>query len=264
MKKIVLLLFLLTASAITAHEFWLEPQRFYLHKGEMLTLKFLVGEDFTGVNWKGNRSSVERLTLFYNGIQDDLGPLIPDTLGGDSLSLQFFDEGTAMIAYQSTNKSITLPPDQFLEYLKEDGLDNAIRFREEHQESDSSGKELYQRCAKTIFQVGASKTEAYREVCGLPTELVPLSNPYHLKKGDSIAIKLLAGGTPVAGKKINTWHRLNGKTTRTELHSDNEGIVKFPVSLVGKWMVSSVTMERLENNENADWQSFWATLTWGY
>lgn len=264
MRKVVILLLILTGSAISAHEFWLEPQRFHLHKGETLTLKFLVGQDFAGVNWKGNRSSVQRLTLYYNGIQDDLEPLIPDSLGGDSLNLQFFDEGTAMIAYQSANKSITLPPNQFLEYLKEDGLDSAVRYREEHQETDSSGRELYQRCAKTIFQVGSLKNDAYQHICGLPAEFVPLSNPYTLKKGDSMAFKILSAGMPAVGKKVNTWHRINGKTTRTELLSDINGIVRFPVTLAGKWMVSNVTMERLENTENADWQSFWASLTWGY
>jgi hypothetical protein len=92
----------------------------------------LSGEDFSGENWKGNRSSVEKLKLYYNEIQDDLTTLLPDSVGGDSLKLQFFDEGTAMIGYQSANKFINLDSTQFLEYLKEDGIKNAIDYREEH------------------------------------------------------------------------------------------------------------------------------------
>ncbi len=264
MKRLAIILLLLTATAISAHEFWLEPRQFHLRKGETLTLRFLVGEDFIGENWKGNRSSVQHLKLYYNQIQDDLIPLVPDSLAGDSLNLQFFDEGTAMIAYQSVNRFISLEPDKFLEYLKEDGLDNAIQYREEHHETDSMGRELYQRCAKTIFQVGTLKDDSYGKYCGLPSEFVPLVNPYALTKGQYMSIRILAGGKPAAGLKVKTWHRVNGKTTRNELLSDAEGIVRFPVSLNGKWMVSNVVMERLENNEKADWQSYWASLTWGY
>jgi uncharacterized GH25 family protein len=264
MKKLAITLLFLAGTAISAHEFWLEPQHFYLQKGETLTLKFLVGEDFEGENWKGNRSSVESLKLYYNDIVDNLEPLIPDSLGGDSLNLQFFDEGTAMIAYHSTNKSITLKPAKFLEYLEEDGIENAIQYRQEHEETDSAGRELYQRCAKTIFQVGAKNDHSYDRVCGLPTEFVPLSNPYSLKKGEQMLVKILIEGKPASGLKIKTWHRLNGKTTKNELVSDSSGIIQFPVSRSGKWMVSNVTMKRLENNEKADWQSFWASLTWGY
>jgi uncharacterized GH25 family protein len=264
MKKIAIMLLFLAGTAISAHEFWLEPQHFHLHKGETLTLKFLVGEDFNGENWKGNRSSVEKLQLFYNEIQDNLTQLIPDSLKGDSLNLQFFDEGTALIAYQSTNKSITLEPSKFLEYLKEDGLDNAIRYRDEHQETDSSGRELYQRCAKTIFQVGNKTDQSFGQVCGLPSEFIPLTNPYSLKAGDEMAVKILVEGKPADGLMIKTWHRVNGKTTKKDLLTDSNGVVRFPVSLTGKWMVSNVRMVRLESNATADWQSFWASLTWGY
>lgn len=264
MKKFAFLLIFLLGTAISAHEFWLEPQRFHLNKGETLKLKFLVGEDFTGENWKGNRSSVQSLKLYYNGITDHLEALIPDSLSGDSLKLQFFDEGTAMIAYQSTNKSITLAPDKFLEYLKEDGLYNAISYRESHQENDSSGRELYQRCAKTIFQVGTSTDGSFKHVCGLPTELIPVTNPYTLKKGQDMVVKILVEGKPTEGLKIRTWYRENGKTVKNDLVSDVDGMVRFPLSLSGKWMVSNVTMIRLENNSSADWQSYWASLTWGY
>jgi uncharacterized GH25 family protein len=264
MKKMTITLLFLAGTAISAHEFWLEPQHFYLQKGETLTLKFLVGEDFSGENWKGNRSSVESLKLYYNDIVDDLSPLVPDSLSGDSLNLQFFDEGTAMIAYQSTNKSITLEPAKFLDYLKEDGIDNAIQYRREHQETDAAGREFYMRCAKTIFQVGSKTDHSYKKVCGLPTELVAVSNPYGLKEGDQMIVKILVAGKPAPGLKIKTWHRVNGKTEKNDLVSDNNGVVKFPVSLIGKWMVSNVSMKRLENNEKADWQSFWASLTWGY
>ncbi len=264
MKRLVISLLLLLGSALSAHEFWLEPQNFHLKKGESLTLKFLVGDDFTGENWKGSRGSVEKLQLYYNEIRDDLVQLLPDSTGGDSLKLQFFDEGTAVIGYQSTNKFINLDAAKFLDYLKEDGLTNAIAYREEHHETDSSGREKYLRCAKTIFQVGNKMDNSFREVYGFPTEFIPLSNPYVLKKGEILRIKVLVNGDPTAGLLVKTWHRVNGKTEKSELHSDGEGIISIPVTRVGKWMLSNVRMDRIESDSDAEWQSYWATLTWGY
>ena len=157
-----------------------------------------------------------------------------------------------------------LEPAQFHQYLKEDGLTNAIQYREEHQETDSSGKELYQRCAKTIFQVGRETDDSFSPICGFPLELIPLQNPYALKDGEEIKVKILAAGKPGAGLLIKIWHRARGKTTKKELLSDSNGIITFPVNRTGKWMVSNVKMERTENQPDADWQSFWASLTWGY
>lgn len=263
-RKLILFLLLISASVLTAHEFWLEPQKFVLRKGEILKLNFRVGEHFIGENWKGNRSSVNNLHLYYNGVDDELSAIIPDSLSGDSLTLQFFDEGTAVLSYQSANKFIELPSGKFLEYLKEDGLQNAIDFRSQHNESDSAGKELYQRCAKTIFQVGTAHDPSFAKNCRLPLEFIPQLNPYGLKKGQELRIRLFYQNTPVQNTGVKLWHRVNGKTQEETLTTDDQGDVVFTPSLLGRYMVSCVKMTRLDTASSANWQSYWASLTWGY
>jgi uncharacterized GH25 family protein len=50
MIKKLLLLFVLTISTVlTAHEFWIEPQKFNLKRGETLKLNLKVGENFQGI-----------------------------------------------------------------------------------------------------------------------------------------------------------------------------------------------------------------------
>jgi uncharacterized GH25 family protein len=264
MKKTFALILVLICSSINAHEFWLEPQKFFVKKGEVLMVKFKVGENFEGENWKGKSSSVKSLKLFYANIQDDLESLITDETEGDSLSLQFFDEGTALVAYQSTNKHIELAPDKFLEYLKEDGLTEAIEYRAKNGETDSIGRENYLRCAKTLFQVGTTKDEVHKKFCSMPLEFIPLQHPYLLRKDQPLSFRLLAKAKPLPGALVKVWHRLNGKTTKIECTTNEEGIVEFPLTLAGKFMISSVQMERIENEPNAQWQSYWATFTWGY
>lgn len=259
----ILLVFLLAGTA-AAHEFWLEPRAFRLRRGETLRVRFLVGEHFTGENWKGDRQGVNRISLYYNGIEDNLTELLSRDTPGDSLTLQFFDEGTGVLGFQSGNKKIELDQAKFLDYLKEEGLDSAIAYRERHNETDSAGREYYQRSCKSIFQVGGTFDDSYRRNCRLPLEFIPLEHPYRIKKGQSLPFRLLFRDQPLAGAKIRVWHRLNGKTEIKEAFTNEEGIITLEPSLAGNYMLSTVRMERINSSAVADWQSHWASLTWGY
>jgi uncharacterized GH25 family protein len=264
MKRLVAFLTLVFSSALlNGHEFWLQPQRYQLSTGQAVRLRFRVGEEFNGENWSGNRASVEQLKLFWKTYDDDLRTMVSDTIAGDSLTMQFFDEGTVMIAFESTDKYIRLEPAEFNAYLEEDGITNAIEFRREHQETDSAGRKFYRRSAKTIFQVGAVKDQIHQKPTGLPVDIIPLAHPYALKKGDQLPVKVLFKGEPLSNYQVRAWQRLKGKTTRTDLRTDSTGQVRIPVSLAGQWMVSTVPMERL-SGDSAQWRSYWGSLTWGY
>src|ERR1700712_2011509 len=97
-KTTVIICTLLFIMPILAHEFWLQPQKFIFKKGEKATIKFLVGEDFTGDNWAGNSSRIKTL-IFYNGTSatDISGSLSSNK--GDSIQLNLPGEGTMMVAY---------------------------------------------------------------------------------------------------------------------------------------------------------------------
>jgi uncharacterized GH25 family protein len=262
-KTIACFLVLLVSAWLDGHEFWLEPNRFHFKKGDHIRIRFRVGEHFQGENWTGNRRSVEQLKLYWKNLDDDLSPLLGDSIKGDSLAVQFFDEGTVMVAFESTDKYMRIAPDSFLAYLREDGLQEAIDFRAAHGETDSVGREYYRRNVKTILQVGAEKDIQCTRPTGLPLDIVPLAHPYSLKMGENLPLKLLFRGEPVPGQRVKVWHRFQGKTEMKDMETDANGKLVVPVSLRGQWMVSAVRMERIAR-DSADWQSYWGSLTWGY
>src|SRR5574339_572163 len=135
------------ATILMAHEFWLQPNKFIYKVGEDINLRLLVGENFEGENWTGNNKSIQSFQLHLNNAMDDLSYQITDSVG-DSLQFSIHEEGTYMITYNSANKYIELKPEDFLGYLKEDGLQNAIDYRKENGELDSMGREFYQRSVK--------------------------------------------------------------------------------------------------------------------
>jgi len=247
-----------------AHEFWLEPQYFQLKTGQQVNLRFRVGEHFEGDNWTGNRQLVDTLKVYFDGFDDNLENAISDSTG-DSLNLQFFNEGTVLVAFQSKNKFIELPAEKFNEYLKEDGIDNIAAWRREHGETDSASREYYQRNVKTLIQVGGNKTDNYKKATTLPLDIIPLNHPYRLKKGQDLQVRVLYRKTPLAGQLIKVWHKLNGKVETSDLRTNANGELSFPVSLAGQWMASTVYMEKVDSTEPAaKWQSYWGSLTWGY
>jgi uncharacterized GH25 family protein len=263
MKKIVTLLFILCVISVFAHEFWLQPDKFIYKKGEKATIKFLVGENFEGDNWSGNRSKINFLSLIQDGKKTDLSSALSDNKG-DSLQFTLPREGTAMVVYSGLNSSIELEAAKFNAYLEEDGLKEAIEYRKQHNETDSMGREFYQRSVKTIFQVEKKYDSTYKMQTDLPLDIIPMKHPYQLKKDQQLTVKVLFNKVPLAFSLVNIWHRENNKTVRVQIQTDEYGLAGFPVKTSGRWMVSVVKMIRLQNEPKADWQSYWGSCTWGY
>ncbi len=261
--KLTYLLILLLVLPALAHEFWLEPQQYIFSRTDEINIRFKVGEAFTGKNWKGNREKVSELKLYYADIVDDLNDALSDE-EGDSLQFSIHEEGTAMVTFNNTNSFIELEAEKFNAYLLEDGLQAAIGYRKQHNETDSIGREFYQRSVKTIVQVGALKTEVYKKQTTLPVDIIPLSHPYKLDNGDTLKVKVLFRGEALANTKIRTWHKLLGKVTDSSFMTNDNGEISFPVNTIGEWMVSCVMMIRLTDDPKAQWQSYWGSLTWGY
>ena len=263
-KKILFAIFLLTfISSLSAHEFWLNPQKFIYKRADKINIKFLVGENFDGDNWEGNGQRIKSLKIYFGGVSDDLSTMLSQETG-DSVEYFMIDEGTNMIAFNSNNSFINIEPGQFNEYLEEDGLYDALEYRKNNNEMGCNGREFYQRCAKTLVQVGETKDQTFGIPTSLPVDIIPSSNPYLLKNKEQLRIKVYYKKSPLSNALVKVWHRKNNATKKIELKTDENGEVTFPVILSGKWMISTVKMERLFDNPICDWQSYWGSLTWGY
>ncbi len=264
MKKYFLLFSVLLCSLlILAHEFWLQPDKFIYKRGETINLRFMVGENFEGENWSGNRDRVQSLNFYFGGVKDSCRQGLSDKKG-DSLQIALYDEGTAMLSFNSTNSFIELDAEKFNNYLKEDGLTEAIEYRKQHNENKKKGRENYQRCAKTILQVGNKTDKTFKQHTNLLIDIIPYDNPYNVAKDENFKVRIFFNKQPLAHTLVKVWHRQNNKTTQTTHTTDKGGEVKFFLTPSGQWMVSTVKMARLENDPKADWQSYWGSLTWGY
>lgn len=269
-KSLIFTIILLCVAPLLAHEFWLQPQQYIFSAGEEVNIRFRVGEGFAGENWKGNQERVQELKLYYADVTDNLKTAISAD-EGDSVQFSLFEEGTAMVTFNSVNSYLELDAAKFNDYLLEDGLTSAIDYRKEHNETDSMSREYYQRSVKTILQVGNKKTDLYKKQTTLPVDIIPLSHPYTLSNEQTLKLKVLFKGQPLANAKMKVWHRVTDLVTDTSYLSDANGEFSFPVTTSGEWMVSCVHMIHLDADPKTNpltnypvWQSYWGSVTWGY
>src|SRR5690349_10990746 len=112
-----------------AHEFWLEPLKFFFAVGEKAVINFKVGENFVGEPWDLKKHRIEKLEIHHDTKSIDLRESVNE---GEKNNLQVAlnELGTHLIVMQSNNAFIELEAEKFNKYLKEDGLDDIYSLRE--------------------------------------------------------------------------------------------------------------------------------------
>jgi uncharacterized GH25 family protein len=263
-RKITFFLLIFVVINVSGHEFWIQPDKFIYKRAEPINIKFLVGENFHGDNWTGKRDKVNSLQLYFGNVSDkDLCNNLGND-NGDSLQLAMIDEGTVMMTLNTKNSFIDVEAGRFNEYLREDGLTETIEYRQKNGDTIKNGFENYQRSVKTIFQVGKRFTNVYKQKTDLPLDIIPAEHPYNVAKDGNFKVKVFFMGEKLKNAKIKVWHKLDNKVSQQDYMTDDEGEIKFFLSAEGEWMVSCVKMVRLQNDPQAEWQSYWGSLTWGY
>ncbi len=271
-KRFLFLASLLALATVAlAHEFWLGPARFRLLPGETVPVRPLVGENFRGEPWGNRAGKVLRFVRYGPAPADstDLTPA-PSAAPADTFrtAVAFARPGTHLVVLRSNLAFIELPADKFTAYLREEGLELALRRRQEHAQQAQPGREAYQRCAKALVQVGLAASAAdtaYRRVLGLPLELVPDQNPYRLAPGAALTLRVLRAGLPVRGALVQVWQQqpAGQPTARFATHANQNGRLLLRLSGPGPYLVAAVDMAEAPAalRGRADWLSTWASLT---
>ena len=257
-RSIAVLIAVLVASvSLSAHDFWIEPTGFMTDLGRVVGVKLRVGEEFRGDAVPRNEALIgDFVVVDANGRRQVVGRDGSDPAG----LLRVTSPGLMVIGYRSRPSPVTLPADKFTQYLKEEGLESVIAARARGQASQREGREIFSRAAKSLVRSGAMTAGAGDRALGFPIELVAERNPYQMRAGDALPVRLtykdapLAGALVVAFNQRHPYHRLSAR-------SDENGRATFTIDEPGPWLVKAVHMVPAPAGSNADWESFWASLT---
>jgi uncharacterized GH25 family protein len=264
-KKTSATIFLVVFFAfVQAHEYWIMPSRFFFEKDESVSLTAMVGENYEGHAWGGGGRNLTSFKHFASGSMTDVFNSIKQDTGKVFIEpLKLKHEGTHLLTFTTNSQYLTLEPDKFTEYLKEDGLEEVIDYREKNGESNLKSRELYRRCAKILLQVGKKTDAIFQSNTELALDIKPLKNPYEYKSGDKPSFQISYQGKAYANALVRCWHRVNNKTDMQVQRSDKNGLVTFDLAGEGNYMISVVKMDRLKDTKQADWQSTWGSLVFG-
>ena len=170
--------------------------------------------------------------------------------------------GNLLLTARSIPNFIGMDPDKFDEYIREEGLDHVTRWRSEHGEAKEKSRERYSKYVKSILVSGAPN-EFFSHVVGFTIEIVPEADPSLLKPGSKLPVRVLFRGKPAPGLQIEAAVApIVGKTKVTIIgRTGDDGRIFIPIDNTGRWRIHTLLMERCADPKVADWESFWASLT---
>lgn len=240
-----------------AHDFWLEPSSFRPKPGEKVSLRLHVGDGFVSEGEKAlDKKGTPRFTAWLAGKKIDL---LPGPDGRKPLAtLVAPTSGTCLVALERSPRLIRLEGKKFDEYLRSEHLAGPLKERERKGEKGKPARERYGRGIKLLLQVGG-KAEGWGRVVGHKLEIVPLQNPAALKAGDSLPVRVLFGGKPLARGPLTVYSRAGGKVSAGVVSLDDKGEASVPLR-AGPTLLRLVHMWRGDGKE-ADWESAWAALS---
>ena len=245
--------------SLHAHDMWIEPSAFSPASGAIVSVRLRVGQDFIGDPLPRDPALIKVFD-----VEDGEGrrPLIGRTGADPAGLLRVVAPGLALIMYHSHPSRVELTGEKFAQYLEEEGLDAVAALRAKRGETGGV-KEMFSRCAKSLLltaPAGADTRARQDKSTGCTIELVADQNPYTMAAGDALPLHLTYENKPLAGALVVAMNR-DTPTEKVSARTDTAGRARLRLPRSGMWMVKAVHMIPAAVDSGAEWESFWASLT---
>ena len=236
---------LLVAATASAHDLWIEPSSFRPAAGERVTAALRVGQKLQGEPLPRIPPLIDRFTL-------DDKPML-GFAGSDPAGIALVQRaGFQWIAYQSNAYPMTLELPKFEQYLRDEGLDATIKVRAQRPQN-----ERFYRCAKSLIDAGGAPDGTIDTPLGFTLELVPHKKP---RAGQELPLTLLFHGKPAANVLVIAMSKTDPDNT-VRARTDARGRVALRIPHGGFWLIKAVHMQPAPPDSGADWESWWASIT---
>jgi uncharacterized GH25 family protein len=247
----------LSLPTLRAHDMWIEPTTFFPALGQIVGAKLRVGQDLLGDPLPRDPALINQFV-----VEDASGrkPLVGRDGSDPAGYLRAGTAGLLVVGYLSNASPVELAPEKFNQYLKEEGLDAVAALRARRNEAGAKARELFSRCAKSLVLAGFPSESQGDRTLGFTLELVAERNPYVLRSGEELPVRLIYQNRPLAGALVVAINRLN-PSEKVSARTDNFGRVRLRLRPEGMWLVKAVHMLPAPSGANADWVSYWASLT---
>ena len=246
----------LSRASLVAHDMWIDPTTFSPESGQIVGVRLRVGQDLLGDPLPRDPSLINQFV-----VEDPEGrkPVVGRAGSDPAGFVRAAAPGLLVIGYRSNPSTVEQTAEKFNQYLKEEGLDAVAALRASRGQSGGA-REMFSRCAKSLLLSGPTdKTQGDRAL-GFTLELVAERNPYAMNAGQELPVRLTYENRPLAGALVVAMNRSNPSQKLTA-RSGKDGRVRFKLPRGGVWMIKAVHMTEAPAGAQADWASYWASLT---
>lgn len=246
-----------------AHNFWLSVSKHNPDGGEKVSVTPLIGHADKTLLWPFNPHRIIGLnSMGPQGTVDHQDSMLLYPVS-KSLPVTYDAEGVYIFSIETTSSFSELPSDKFRDYIKEEGLTPIILHRADVQKN-KAGREIYSRRGKAIINAGdvenVSPDYLFRPI-GHTLEFVPLSNYSFNSKDEPITADVYYRGVKTEGITVRLISLSEGADVEETVISNSQGRVSFPRPDNGKWKLHAVWSDVLENDEDAEYDTIFASLS---
>lgn len=261
--------------AAIAHDSWLVPEYDVLEKSAVHVV-FSTGEVFP---ISEHATSPDRVAEWFVQRNKERQPVVGISIRNKELGgeIVISGTGTSIVALALKPKYIELPAAKFEDYLHDEHAEAVIKLRRSRSETEKPGREFYTKFAKTFVELAYSAPEPFSVTpIGHTLEIIPLMDPCHLRVGDELKVRVVIDGIPGEGLRVSAGHgELPAHTYSVAVQTGADGEAKIPLKKSGIWFLRTHLIRRiadsdaragktgvtLPDGETADWESFWASIT---
>ncbi len=257
---------LILTSLTFAHDFWVVPSRFIIAPGATVSVALNTGDQFPVSDSAVKSERIELASLVTAGGST---PFMSYRTEGKSTMVDVAaprQDGGAIVEVVLKPLATKQPRASFDDFVKHEGLDavSALLAREPQRRAEE--RRTYAKYAKTLVRIGTGKGAAavYREPLGHRLEIVPEADPYSLKTGEMLPLRLYFDGRPLAGARVVMGSTDTATATQSKLpgvRTDAEGSARLPLDKKGGVHYIHTLHMIPATGADVEWESFWATLT---
>jgi len=248
------------AAPVVSHDLWVVPGKFLVQPGEKIRVFINSGDDFPASAARLSEQRIESFVVHSPSATD--GPITGLVADGQSLTAEVavLEPGTSMLAIALKPRLIRLKPEEFRQYLEEEGLPQFLKLREALGESNRPAAERYTKWAKAVLKVGEQEDDRWSKPMGLKLEIVPRTNPHVLHPGDKLTVAVFFDGKPLPDVTV-VGGRAGTPPDRVRVVTGSNGEASLVLEKPGRWYLRALHMIRLAADADAEWESFWTTMT---
>ena len=259
----LIIAFFYSCTALSAHEFWIEPTRSIVKKTEKIVANLRVGQMMQGAAYAYYPNNFSRFEVKTNtGLHPLIGRL------GDKPAISLSPKGNSLVTiiHKTTNSTVSYNSwSKFEDFLTEK---NMLKVRDLHIKNGypkTGFKEIYSRYAKAL--IGSGNSLGIDERIGLEVELVLLKNPYLDDLSKGLTIQFFYQGVLRPNTQIEIFKRGPDKVVdRSTLLTNDHGQVVLKTVPNTDYMINSVVMRAPKETQDTIkksifWESLWASTT---